>query len=1019
MKTRHLRVTLLPACIALLAFAVPAVQADPPNTAVLDGRPLEYDAGDWRGSFTNAPTWGADNVVSNLYVTWDATHLYIALHGYSRPPENNKLAVLIDVDPGAGTGATTTTNWINTGSGPIDYNDAGWQAAGVTAFGLDYMVASEGAFNNLLRVLYDGVGVPALPTTLEVLFDVENAAGATGGAVDMATLENGGTGCNLLAMEARIPWTVLYDPNVTNGLGAPRFGEPGSGGVPTGATLRVVAILHNNSPNDPFNNPDAIPPQVGANSAYTNGLLTTDDYIDVVVDADNDGIPDDVALGDVNGPWLSGASGAQGKQVALALFNEPVLAATATNPANWSVAGGTPSSVTLLSDRIAKLNLTNALPGNASALLVQAAGVQDLDGNARTLPAEVCFFTGSGGIDQDVTVTFVLETNSGLGINPGATQFFVNGGTLPLEFGFPPATSMPMSVLSGSLYSATVNFVAGSPSNLNYKYSGRLSTTGTNNYEAIRLANYLDAARPLTLPNDGSSLVVTDYLGAAAGPLRSGGTGYTDLYNDPNRGDAGVRARHTILFQLDLSLRVPPSNARIVVAGSDPLRGFNSDGTFTDFPSSPVVSWASGGLELFDNGNNGDLVAGDGIYSRLWSFTDDGLDSILVPDFPNSLVDPGFAAGPYFGSWQNRRSPRSMTYKFFIKDLDDPDENVFFQSPAQDISLYLGSNPSNAIVLPPHVWDDDGIPVVSEAFPAEILSITRTGANMRVVFSNIPQATDNELEFATDPTKPWRGYGQVPQGSVLYTALVSNAGTTSEMIRVRTPGHPGAFTWWEPNPLPATGGTLRIWYTQNRKNLAGVRQVYWFGANPGPGAYVTQPMTYVGAGNWYIDITVASNANRDVRFLFIDTTPDFIPGVTKEDKNMHPDGSNKGPLFGDFNCMIGGRATWSPDPVQPGQPLTITYDATGGPLQGAAAVHIWLDYDGWEELQPWNGALFETPMTSIGANLWQITVTVPADTKATANFVFKTPPLGGAGATFDGNPDSETRSRDWTAFVRP
>ncbi len=993
--------------------------ADPPNTPVLDGRPLEYDIGDLRGTFPDAPTWGPDNVISNLYVTWDADALYVALHGYTRQDDApNKLAVLVDVAPGAGKGMTTTLNWINTGEPAIDFNGAGWVTSGVTPFGADYMIVSEGTFNNLFRILYDGEEAPVLGGNVEALFDSDNGSNPTGGPVDMATLRNAGPGCNLLAMEARIPWDVLYDPTILDN-GSPRFGVPGPGGVPTGATIRVVAILHNNIENDPYSSPDAIPPQVGANSNWDDGLLTTDDYIDVVIDGTGDGTPDFVNLPDTNGPWLTSASGAEGGTTALLQFNKAVDAVTAENPDNYSIAGITPTSANLTSDRIVILNLPSPLPDGSTARLAIATDVEDTAGNSRTLPAEVCFFPTVGGIDEDVTVTFVLETDSGMGISPGASEFFINGGALPLEWGFPPATNIPLTQLSGTLYSVDITFPAGSPSSTFYKYSAILNNTGTNNYEAIRLDKWDEVSRPLELPNDGSSLVITDYLGAAAGPWRTGDSGRADLYADARRGDAGVRQRHTILFQLDLSLRVPPPGARVMVLGSDPLRGFNWDGVFADFPSSLLVGWADGAIELFDDGTHGDLVAGDGIYSRVWSFTEDGLDPVISPEFPNSLVDPGFAVGPYFGSWVNRRSPRSFIFKYFIKDMNDPDPDVFWDSPSQDIELYLEHDAPEHIVLPPHVWDNPAIPIVSESFPAEFTEITPVGDDVRVVFTNILQATDNELQVADDLTSNmWGGYGLIATGSGVYTVMVENAVADSEIYRVLTPGRPTDYTWWEPAFLPDGGGTVRIWFQQRRKNLGGVRQIYWFGANPGPGGYATEPMTFAGDGLWYIDLDVVGTSGQDVRFLFIDRPFDpeigWIPG-TREDKNMHPDGSNVGTLGGDFSLTIGGRATWAPDPVQPGQDLTITYDAVGGPLFGASEVNIWLDFDGWEDLQPWNGAEFEQPMTSIGPNLWEITIPVPVDTQATANFVFKTPD----GAAWDGNQDSNGQGRDWQAFVRP
>ena len=70
-------------------------------------------------------------------------------------------------------------------------------------------------------------------------------------------------------------------------------------------------------------------------------------------------------------------------------------------------------------------------------------------------------------------------------------------------------------------------------------------------------------------------MTVVDYPGAAAHPLRN--TADTNpppaqnrLYTDAQRGDAGVRVRREILFQLDLSLRKRHNLQRVFVAGLRP-----------------------------------------------------------------------------------------------------------------------------------------------------------------------------------------------------------------------------------------------------------------------------------------------------------------------------------------------------------------------------------------------------------------------------------------------------------------
>ena len=281
--------TLIAAVLVLLStFSF----ADPPNAARLDGRPTEYDGTDLRGTFVGAATWGNDAVITNLYVTWDATNLYVALQAWEN---NNKMVVMLDVDPGNGTGASTTTNWTGVTPDYVRYNDVGWQrsdAVGAVDFGLDYMFASEGFFHDILRITYDG---DALDTN--AVAQVLGASGSDphGGATDIVAREDN-TACNLKGLEVRIPWSELYNTN--------RFGTVEAAEViPRGATLRLFANIHNNDPNIAYSSPDTIPNQASPNSDYDNGLLTTDTYIDVPLDQDNDGIPH-LAVGDVNVPYL-------------------------------------------------------------------------------------------------------------------------------------------------------------------------------------------------------------------------------------------------------------------------------------------------------------------------------------------------------------------------------------------------------------------------------------------------------------------------------------------------------------------------------------------------------------------------------------------------------------------------------------------------------------------------------------------------------------------------------------------
>ena len=90
------------------------------------------------------------------------------------------------------------------------------------------------------------------------------------------------------------------------------------------------------------------------------------------------------------------------------------------------------------------------------------------------------------------------------------------------------------------------------------------------------------------------------------------------------------------------------------------------------------------------------------------------------------------------------------------------------------------------------------------------------------------------------------------------------------------------------------------------------------------------------------------------------------------------------------SCAYGSSATVSPTIPVEGEPVTVTYDPSGGPLAGAGAVNIYKGENGWNNI-------VEVPMT-LSNGLWHITYTVPTNTYQ-INFVFKNV----SGSIFDNN----------------
>lgn len=970
--------------LLVMAFGWAAWSA-PYNTARLDGRPTEYDVLERRASFAGAATWGDDGLITNLYVTWDRDFLYVALQGWEN---GNKLTVLLDVDPGQGTGATTMTNWTAQGADYVRYNDFAWEAAlSGPSFGADYMLASEGYYHDVLRITYDGA---ALDTN-----EITQVAGLSGSsphgtAVDIVALEGWG-GCDLKGFEARIPWRVIYNST--------RFGVVETNEVvPRGAVLRVLAGIHNNDPNSAWSSPDTLPQQSGPNAFYTNGLLTTDTYLDLSIDQDSNGIPDG-AMSDLNGPYLIMLQGRENGTEVLAVFNETVTSSSVSSVANWSVGGVSPTEAVLIGNNQVRLVLAGALPASTSLVSVMVQEI--VDAAANTNSSRLCFYPAAGGLATGVAVRFLVQTASGLGVNPGASNFFINGSAAPLEWGYPPETTAPLALWTNTWYYRDVYFPPGTPETLYYKYSGQLVSGGTNNYEAIRLHNYADASRVLALPTNGGTLVVTDYLGAAAHPWRdpsaTNNAGYKALYWDANRGDAGVRQRTTILFRLDLSKRDRRGITRVMVMGSDPLRGFNLNGNtpqVSDYATAPLMSWATAGLTMYDDGTHGDTVAGDGVYSRLWSWTTDGFDTEMESSFPHSLVGGGEFSQPYQGTdyWEARRSPRSFAYKFAIYKAGSGEALL---SPAgADLEYYISDPSVTNIAFDPYLWDNNDLPLPPASNSPTMVNVTLTGQTATVLFTNEPSELQHGLQISTNLLSGWMDFGHRAFTNAFGLWQVDVFGATGvEMYRgLAGPPKPYRGMRWSPNPLPETGGVLHIEFCQHSRALAGDRNVQIAGSFNG---WTPSPMTYVGDGTWTYDVVITAADATNIEFKARNLSGSIWEGMGGSEGWRPNHIAYKGTL----------RASWTPEVVTNGGLLTINYDAAGGNLATSSVVNAHIGFD-----DSWSGVV-DVPMTNIGGTLWTTTITVPTNYNTSVNIVFTD------GVRWDSESSAPQPGRLWRVFI--
>jgi hypothetical protein len=195
----------------------------------------------WNGS---AP--GDTNEILVLFVDWDSTYLYLGIRGHVK---GNSWILYLDTDVGGPNGYTDLTR-IDTWERGATFTASG--------FKVDYQYGAyqhQGAYDSesMWELTSDTTSVD-VTSQAYMAFDPQHVYGYEGGS------------------EIAIPWDALY------GLG------PGQ--VPVGCTIGVVASVCW----DP--EPDG---ELGGDSAPNNitaTLPTIDNFLDVVVDGDSDGLPD-------------------------------------------------------------------------------------------------------------------------------------------------------------------------------------------------------------------------------------------------------------------------------------------------------------------------------------------------------------------------------------------------------------------------------------------------------------------------------------------------------------------------------------------------------------------------------------------------------------------------------------------------------------------------------------------------------------------------------------------------------
>ncbi|MCB9745517.1 MAG: alkaline phosphatase [Alphaproteobacteria bacterium] len=213
------------------------------------------------------------NQLDGLYLDADAFGLSIGLEGLFEW-DRNAAVVLLDVDPGEGTGLSALDGALSDTSGAVDTLLGGLplDAASVGGFRADLAAVSLGGQEVDLYGRSDVAGVRVIgqdPSDLFWMNGTINFGEAV--RVDAAALSAvSGEGMELL-----LPWEALY-PDLF-------------GAVPANARVRVVALL---TSEDAYLSNQFLPALADGEDNPGEALTALPGYAEIVVDSDGDGVGD-------------------------------------------------------------------------------------------------------------------------------------------------------------------------------------------------------------------------------------------------------------------------------------------------------------------------------------------------------------------------------------------------------------------------------------------------------------------------------------------------------------------------------------------------------------------------------------------------------------------------------------------------------------------------------------------------------------------------------------------------------
>jgi len=203
--------------LAMLALPLGAVAA-PPNTPTMDGQVnvgAEWQANELvavqtKAQGVNGFDFGPQQYMANMYVTWDASFLYIGIDGDMSSNDNNCVTIYLDNDPGAGVNpgpANTEADLTDT---------AGASNAGISNGHINFQPNYRPDLGIAVFLNSGGIKLSGSASGSDAaIYNITNGAAFTEGSVG-GTVIVGNTSGGADDFECAIPWADVYGGPLPN-----------------------------------------------------------------------------------------------------------------------------------------------------------------------------------------------------------------------------------------------------------------------------------------------------------------------------------------------------------------------------------------------------------------------------------------------------------------------------------------------------------------------------------------------------------------------------------------------------------------------------------------------------------------------------------------------------------------------------------------------------------------------------------------------------------------------------------